>query len=58
VDKDNVVQSRSVQTGQIEGTLRVIEGGLKPDDQVVITGLSRAVPGEKVTAKLVPMPES
>jgi RND family efflux transporter MFP subunit len=57
VDKDNVVQSRSVATGQIEGALRVIEKGLAADDQVVVSGLSRAVPGEKVTPKPAQMPE-
>lgn len=58
VNKDNVVEQRSVQTGQLDGALRVITEGLKPDDQVVITGLGRAVPGEKVAPQPAPMPES
>jgi RND family efflux transporter MFP subunit len=58
VDKDNVVQSRMVETGQTEGGLRVIEKGLAADDQVIVSGLSRAVPGEKVTPKPAPMPEA
>jgi len=48
VNKDNVVEQRKVRAGQIEGTLRVIEDGLKPDDRVVIGGLLRAIPGQKV----------
>jgi hypothetical protein len=36
----------------------VIESGLKPDDRVVISGLSRAIPGGKVAAKPAPMPQS
>jgi RND family efflux transporter MFP subunit len=48
VNKDNVVEQRRVRPGQIEGTLRVIEDGLKPDDRVVTEGLLRAIPGQKV----------
>ena len=48
VDKDNVVQQRTVTTGQRVGELRVIATGLQPDDHVVVSGLQRAVPGEKV----------
>ena len=39
VNGDNVVEQRKVQTGPVEGELRVIETGLKPDDRVVIDGL-------------------
>ncbi|MFZ2155401.1 MAG: efflux RND transporter periplasmic adaptor subunit [Bradyrhizobium sp.] len=52
VNKDNVVEQRKVQTGPLEGGLRVIEGGLKPDDRVVIAGLLRAIPGQKVDPQL------
>ena len=48
VGKDNVVEQRVVTTGQLHGDLRVIASGLKPDDQVVISGVQRAVPGQKV----------
>jgi hypothetical protein len=34
------------------GDLRVIDGGLKPDDRVVISGILRAVPGQKVAPQL------
>jgi hypothetical protein len=36
----------------VEGDLRVIEGGLKADDRVVIAGLLRAIPGQKVDPQL------
>lgn len=52
VNKENVVEQRKVQTGPLEGELRVIEGGLKPDDRVVIAGLLRAIPGQKVDPQL------
>jgi RND family efflux transporter MFP subunit len=48
VDKDNTVQQRTVTTGDRLGSLRVIATGLQPDDHVVVSGLQRAVPGEKV----------
>ena len=58
VNKDNVVEQRTVQLGQLDGSLRVITDGIKPDDEVVITGLTRAIPGEKVSPQPATMPES
>jgi RND family efflux transporter MFP subunit len=52
VNGENVVEQRKVQTGPLEGELRVIENGLKPDDRVVIAGLLRAIPGQKVDPQL------
>jgi RND family efflux transporter MFP subunit len=52
LNKDNVVEQRRVRPGQLEGTLRVIEEGLKPDDRVVIGGLLRAIPGQKVDPQM------
>jgi RND family efflux transporter MFP subunit len=52
VNAANVVEQRKVQTGQLEDNLRVIESGLKPDDKVVVAGLLRAIPGQKVDPKL------
>ncbi|HVV61789.1 MAG TPA: efflux RND transporter periplasmic adaptor subunit [Pseudolabrys sp.] len=48
VGKDNTVEQREVETGPLEGNLRVIEKGLKPDDRVVVGGILRAIPGQKV----------
>ena len=46
--KDDVVEQRSVRTGQLDGTFRVVEAGLQPDERVIVSGLARAFPGEKV----------
>jgi multidrug efflux pump subunit AcrA (membrane-fusion protein) len=52
VNKDNVVEQRYVQLGQLDGSLRVITSGLKPDDRVVVGDLWRATVGTKVTPQL------
>jgi multidrug efflux pump subunit AcrA (membrane-fusion protein) len=52
VNKDDVVEQRYVQLGQLDGALRVITSGLKPDDRVVVGDLWRATPGTKVTPQL------
>jgi RND family efflux transporter MFP subunit len=52
VSKDNMVEQRKVQTGPSEGELRVIESGLKADDHVVVAGLLRAIPGQKVDPQM------
>jgi RND family efflux transporter MFP subunit len=52
VNKDDVVEQRYVQLGQLDGALRVITSGLKPDDRVVVGDLWRATPGTKVTPRL------
>ena len=50
---ENVVEQRHVEIGPLEdGGLRVIEDGLKPDDRVVIAGLLRTIPGQKVDPQL------
>ena len=50
VGSDNTVMQKYVTIGQTtpEG-LRVIKDGLGPDDRVVVNGLLRARPGQKVT---------
>ena len=52
VGKDNVVEQRNVTIGPKVGDLRVIETGLKPDEQVVIDGILRAIPGAKVNPQV------
>lgn len=58
VNDANVVEQRSVQVGARDGALRVIESGLKASDRVVVSGLARAVPGEKVAPAAASMPGS
>ncbi|MEY9180989.1 multidrug efflux system membrane fusion protein [Bradyrhizobium sp. USDA 326] len=48
VGEDKVVAQRQVTTGPVEGQLRVITGGLKADDKVVIGSIQRAVVGNTV----------
>jgi RND family efflux transporter MFP subunit len=48
VNKDNVVEQRKVEIGPVVGDMRVIEKGLNADDRVVISGILRAIPGQKV----------
>jgi RND family efflux transporter MFP subunit len=49
VNKDDVVEQRKVETGPLEGELRAIDSGLAAEDRVVVSGLLRAVPGQKVS---------
>jgi RND family efflux transporter MFP subunit len=51
VNKDSVVEQRKVEPGQLVGDMRVIETGLTKDDRVVVGGVMRAIPGEKVDAE-------
>ena len=51
VDANNEVEQRMVQLGQLDGGLRVITAGLKPDDRVVVTAVDRAIPGRKVAPR-------
>lgn len=52
VNKDNVVEQRTVEVGQLDGTSRVIVKGIGPQDKVVVNGLLRAVPGQKVDPQM------
>ena len=59
VDKDNSVEQRVVEVGQLFGNLREITKGLAADDRVVIGDTQRAIPGRKVApqeAKIAPPP--
>jgi RND family efflux transporter MFP subunit len=53
VGADHVVAQKHVTTGPIQGSFRVIETGLTPDDMVVVEGLQHAVPGEAVDPSTV-----
>ena len=58
VGADHVVAEKHVTTGPLQGTLRVIENGLGPDDLVVVDGLQRAVPGQAVEPETVTVNDS
>lgn len=55
VGADNIVEQRKVQIGPVDNGLRVIEGGLKPDDRVVMAGLLRVIPGQKIDPQVTKM---
>jgi RND family efflux transporter MFP subunit len=52
VNAENVVEQRKIEAGQLIGDLRVIESGLTKNDSVVIGGIMRAIPGQKVDAEM------
>ncbi len=52
VAEDGTVGAKRVELGPIVDGLRVIRSGLAPTDRIVIDGLQRARPGQKVTAEL------
>lgn len=51
VDRTGTVTVRPVQLGPLNGNLRVIRSGIGPQDQVIIGGIQRAMPGQKVKTK-------
>lgn len=51
VEADGTVRQRYVTLGSLDGELRVIKEGLKPDETIIVNGLMRARPGQKVTPK-------
>jgi RND family efflux transporter MFP subunit len=59
VNKDDEVEQRVVEVGQLFGSLREITRGLSADDRVVIADIQRAIPGRKIApqeAKITPPP--
>lgn len=51
IDRANKVVVRPVQLGPLNGSLRVISDGLGTQERVIIGGLQRAMPGQKVKPK-------
>ena len=49
IDKENIARQRFVALGQAVDDLRVIKDGLSADDRVVVNGLMRVRPGQKVS---------
>ena len=50
----NKIEYRPVELGQAVGELRIIRAGLKPGDQVVVSGLQKVKPGDTVRASVKP----
>jgi RND family efflux transporter MFP subunit len=53
-NKDDVLEKRYVDMGDLQGDMRVILSGLNPDDRVVVADLWRATPGTKITPRPTP----
>lgn len=51
VDREGNVTGRPVVLGPLVGSLRVIRSGVSPTDHVVIDGVQRILPGQKVTPR-------
>jgi RND family efflux transporter MFP subunit len=49
VDGNDMVEQRRIVTGPAVDELRIIESGLTQQDRVVVSGLQRAIPGQKVS---------
>jgi multidrug efflux pump subunit AcrA (membrane-fusion protein) len=50
VGPDNTATQKFVTLGDLtEDNLRIVKDGLKADDRVIVNGLMRARPGQKVT---------
>lgn len=54
VGDDGVANRRVVELGRREGDLRVITKGLSAGDRVIVKGMQRVKPGQKVEAQLQP----
>jgi RND family efflux transporter MFP subunit len=51
VNPQGLVSERLVTIGTLVGDMRVIRQGLKPEDVVIVDGLTRARPGQKVRTR-------
>lgn len=51
VGKDNIVEKRAIEIGQIQDHMRVVLKGLKPGEKYIYEGLQRARPGRPVVIK-------
>lgn len=49
VNAENVAQPKYVALGPLDGELRVIKSGLAADDTLIVNGIARVRPGQKVT---------
>ena len=58
VGEKNVVEQRRVRVGSQEGEFRVIEDNLKSDELVIVKGVQKARPGEKVEPERTGPPKS
>ncbi len=55
VKPDSTVEYRPIELGRLVDGYRVVAGGLKAGEKVVVNGLQRVRPGMRVNATAVPM---
>lgn len=48
VSEDGVIEKRQVQLGELTGENRIVTSGLSAGEQVVVEGLQKVKPGQKV----------
>ena len=54
VGNDNLAQRRNVELGHQRGDMRIITDGLMPGERVIVKGLQRVRPGQKVDSEFEP----
>ena len=52
VGGDGTASRRSVELGAQQGDMRIITSGLKAGEQVIVKGVQRVKPGQKVEAEV------
>lgn len=55
VGDDDIPVRRPVELGPLDGGMRIIRDGLKPDDWVVLRGQQRVRPGQKIVPRRTPL---
>ncbi len=53
VGADNTATRRTVELGEQRGEMRIVTSGLAAGDRVIVKGLQRVKPGQKVDPELV-----
>lgn len=51
VGADGTVNAKPLDLGPLDNGMRVVRSGLRPDDRVIVNGIQRARPGQKVQAR-------
>lgn len=55
VDDEDTVQYREIAPGAVTGDMRVVEKGLRAEERVVVNGLQRLRPGDRIAPQIVSM---
>jgi RND family efflux transporter MFP subunit len=55
INKENVVEKRNIQLGQLIDGMRVIEKGIEHDDWIIVKGVQRVRSGSKVEPEKIDM---